>query len=645
VVSFRSRLRLFFALIVIVPMTALAIVVFLLTERSETGKVDAGIAAGVRTAFGAHGEAADSAAPALREVASDGELRAALRSDRGISDRMRELVRGSGDVVAIELRSPRGHVVARAGSPRGVAHTGAPLSFDGRRVGVLFVSGTDAADLLTRVSRLTGLELGVFRGGRLLAATVEGVGPRAELGGRGEPRDFRLGEQHFRGRIERVTEPVGPPVEIAVFRDSSALDDRIARNRLLIGGLLLAFLLLALASAAFVGRALERQIGTFLSAARRLGRGDFAQPVPIEGNDEFAQLGREFNSMSEQLEAKIEEVERKRQELEETIRRVGDALATGLDRDGVVGLAVRTALDACNAESGRACPRDGAFSETNEGAIDARLQGAMEKAEERALVPPGSPEATKPAGRRRVAAAEAEDAHALAIAMRTVVGAGQPGYLGVIAIARHSHAFSREEEELLDYLAGQAAVSIENASLHETVERQAVTDELTGLANARAFHSILEREIERARRFENPVGLVMVDLDNFKRVNDEYGHQQGDEVLAAVAGVLRAFSRDIDAPARYGGEELAVVLPHTDAEGAWRLAERMREAVEALRIPRVGQRGALSITASFGVAALPESAADKEGLVAAADGALYRAKRGGKNRVERSDPVATTGWA
>jgi len=95
-----------------------------------------------------------------------------------------------------------------------------------------------------------------------------------------------------------------------------------------IGGLLVVFLLLALASAAFVGRALETQIAKFLAAARRLGRGDFAHPVPVEGDDEFAQLGREFNSMSGQLEAKIEEVERKRQELEETIRRVGDALAT-----------------------------------------------------------------------------------------------------------------------------------------------------------------------------------------------------------------------------------------------------------------------------------------------------------------------------
>src|ERR671925_605183 len=123
-----------------------------------------------------------------------------------------------------------------------------------------------------------------------------------------------------------------------------------------------------------------------------------------------------------------------------------------------------------------------------------------------------------------------------------------------ISIARHGAPFTREEEDLLEYLAGQAVVSIENASLHEAVERQAVTDELTGLANARAFFSALDRELERGRRFATPVGLVMVDLDNFKRVNDSYGHQQGDEVLAQVAGVLRYVTRELDTPARYGGE-------------------------------------------------------------------------------------------
>ena len=179
--------------------------------------------------------------------------------------------------------------------------------------------------------------------------------------------------------------------------------------------------------------------------------------------------------------------------------------------------------------------------------------------------------------------------------------------------------------------------------MHQTVQRQAVTDELTGLANVRQFHGALEHELERARRFESPLGLVMLDIDDFKRVNDTYGHQQGDVVLSSVARALRDLSRDIDEPARYGGEEMAVILPQTDLEGASQLAERMREAVEELRVPRVDGEGHLSVTASFGVASIPFSAGDKESLIAAADAALYRAKRGGKNRVAVANGVPAAG--
>ena len=643
----------FFALIVIVPMIALAVVLFLLTGRSETGKADAGIAAGLRTALTVYEETAAASEPALRRVAADAQLRAALESGRGIEARMRELV-AQGDVVAIELRSADGQVVARAGAVDAVAPKGAPLAVGGQTVGDLSVSQTEAAELLARVEELTGLELVLFRAGQPIASSVRGVLRRAALGELGEPGDVEVGGADYRGRVERIVEPAGPPVEIALLRNSAEIQENVDQNRLLIGGLLLAFLLLALVGALVVGRALTGQIGTFLSAARRLGRGDFTHPVPVEGNDEFAELGREFNKMSGQLETKIEEVERKRGELEETIRRVGDALATGLDRDGVVALAVRTAIDACEADGGHALPLDGdAFGETRAGTLGGDLEQAIGAAERLAFeasahtrpepLEPLDPDA-EAAPRRRATAAEVGGAHALALPMRGVVGA-DPEYLGIISIARRGRKFTRTEEELLEYLGGQAVVSIENANLHETVERQAVTDELTGLANARAFHSILEREEERARRFQSPLGLVMVDLDNFKRVNDEHGHQQGDEVLAAVASVVRDFSRDIDAPSRYGGEELAVVLPQTDIEGAARLAERMRDAVEQLRVPRVGGRGSLRVTASFGVSALPESAHDKDSLVAAADAALYRAKRGGKNRVERAEEVATAGWA
>jgi diguanylate cyclase (GGDEF)-like protein len=368
--------------------------------------------------------------------------------------------------------------------------------------------------------------------------------------------------------------------------------------------------------------------------------------VPVEGHDEFAQLGREFNSMSEQLASKIEEVKRQRGELSEAIRRVGDALAMRLDRNGVVALAVHTAVDACEAESGRAQAVDSAaFGESSWGSDDPELIEAMEAAERRAsgvrLVGPKRGPGRPP---RMATPASVGAVHALAVPMLGLPGPSGTEYLGVLSIARRTRRFTHEEEELLQYLAGQAVISIDNAALHETVERQAVTDELTGLANLRAFLNRLEQEIERSRRFSTPLALVMLDLDHFKQINDEYGHQQGDEVLAMVADVLREFSRDIDAPARYGGEELAVILPQTDSEGAEQLAERIREAVERLEIPRVdGGTGSLRLQASFGVAALPENAVDRAGLIAAADAALYRAKRAGRNRVERAETVRAAG--
>jgi diguanylate cyclase (GGDEF)-like protein len=643
-VDFRARLRLFFVLLVILPMIALALVLFTLTSRSETGKADAGIASGSRTAFAIYEERAAAATPALRAVASDPQLSAALRAGSGIERRVRQLAAERGDVVEIELRaSGSGNLIARAGSPTGMAMKAAPLVAGGRTRGTLLVSVTDGPQFAHRVQRLTGYNVGVFRSGRLLASTVQGLGPRARLGARGEPHDFTADGNEFRGRIDEVHDPGGAPLDLALFKDSDAISNNVARNRALIGALLFGFLVLSVLAASTVSRALTQQIDTFLVAARRLARGDFRQPVPIEGSDEFAQLGREFNGMSEQLASKIDEVKRQRGELSEAIRRVGDALATGLDRNGVVALAVRTAVDACEAEAGRAQPVSAdAFSESSIATDDAELDEAMRAAERRAagvrLFPkrqPGRPP-------RMATPASVGTVHALAVPMLGSLP-GSPKYLGVLSIARHRRHFTREEEELLQYLAGQAVVSIENARLHETVELQAVTDELTGLANLRALHTILESELDRSRRFGTPLALVMLDLDHFKQINDEHGHQQGDEVLELVADVLREFSRDIDTPARYGGEELAVVLPQTDSEGAEQLAERIREAVDGLEVPRVDGEGVLRLQASFGVAAVPESGSDREGLIAAADAALYRAKRAGRNRVERADPVAAAG--
>jgi diguanylate cyclase (GGDEF)-like protein len=173
--------------------------------------------------------------------------------------------------------------------------------------------------------------------------------------------------------------------------------------------------------------------------------------------------------------------------------------------------------------------------------------------------------------------------------------------------------------------------------LHDRIAEQAITDELTGLSNQRRFRRTIAKEVERARRFDRPLSLLMIDLDDFKRINDTYGHLQGDRVLQDVARQLIEGSREVDEPARYGGEEFAIALPETGIDGAMEMAERLRARIEGSDIRHDDQRdGPLRITVSIGVAGTPEQERDPQGLLAAADEALYRAKSEGKNRVCRA---------
>jgi diguanylate cyclase (GGDEF)-like protein len=163
------------------------------------------------------------------------------------------------------------------------------------------------------------------------------------------------------------------------------------------------------------------------------------------------------------------------------------------------------------------------------------------------------------------------------------------------------------------------------------LRHHAQTDALTNLANRRALDERLDDEVDHARRLGTSIGFVIADIDNFKSINDRFGHQTGDAVLREVARVFAEAVRELDLPGRYGGEEIAVVLPGTQLAGARRLADRIRKAVEELYVTAPdGTR--VDVTASFGAACFPTHGS-VEALVAAADGALYEAKKTGKNRV------------
>ena len=198
--------------------------------------------------------------------------------------------------------------------------------------------------------------------------------------------------------------------------------------------------------------------------------------------------------------------------------------------------------------------------------------------------------------------------------------------------------FVKETRTLAEWLASQASVALDNAHLHDIVQRQAITDDLTGLVNRRRFIEALDAEIERARQFGSALTIVLADLDNFKQVNDEFGHHGGDVVLRAFADLIRSHVRDVDVSGRIGGEEFAILLPETDRAGAARVAERMRRSLNAVAIA-ITDDHSIHAASSFGVAELvPDQSGDD--LLRAADAALYRAKDAGKNRVVTASELA-----
>ncbi len=205
--------------------------------------------------------------------------------------------------------------------------------------------------------------------------------------------------------------------------------------------------------------------------------------------------------------------------------------------------------------------------------------------------------------------------------------------LGVIYFYRKDRDyFLPDEIEILITFASLAAGAIENTRLQEQTRDLAVTDKLTGLHNRRLFDDRIQEEIQRATRYTKPLSLLMIDIDNFKHINDTRGHAAGDVVLQSLGRLLPRLLREVDLSARYGGEEFAIILPETDFVGARLVGERIRRAIAGEHVTLPGG-GEFAFTASVGVACFPVCGDKVETLVEHADQALYTAKQEGKNRV------------
>jgi len=579
--SFKVKLVAYFGLLSLLPIVAAFWGFSSVAGQSETRRVDARLQSGLRSVLSSYQQRLDRAQQEANALARAPAFQAKLRRHD-----LPSLVHMLHDAPNVAVSGVDGH---RVGHPPAFSATRqvAVVTRDGL-VGTVTVAVPFDEALVDVLRARSGLlpadALVILHGSRIVASSPTVVGRLT--GGVGQTRTARVGDARYRTLLAPALAD-GPSVRFAVLSPQSLIDaaNSTSRNRLLLG-LLVCVLFVSLV-AYFEGRSIVRTLRTLAEAAQGISRGRLSERVPVRGRDEFALLGTAFNEMANQLEARLAELESERGRVRDAIGRFGEALSATHDVQQLLRVIVETAVEATGSTGARLVADDGRVVQSGD--------------------------------------AGAPDADVLELPLK--VGRATLGVLYVMG-----GPFDTEQTMNANSLASQAAIALENARLHRIVERQAVVDGLTGLANRRRCEGSLTAEIARAKRLGAPFTLVLADLDDFKAVNDRNGHVVGDDVLRGFASVLRATVRDTDLAGRWGGEEFMLLLPGTDAAGGVELADRVRNALADRTF--LGRGGAIvTVTCSFGVAE-HRLGEDERELIASADRALYRAKREGKNRVE-----------
>ena len=584
--SFKVKLVVYFVLLSLLPIAAAFWGFASVAGQSETRRVDARLQAGLRSALTAYQERIDAAQNDAQTLARDRTFQIELQ--KGDVPDLRETLRDATGLYVLAAGNAfhigRPPVLAAQRAVRVYTHVG----LVGTVVGYVPYDTTLVDELRDRSGLAPTDTLAALDGSTIVASSPDVNGSVALAPGR--TKTVRVSGDRYRALVAPSTGD-GSNVRFAVLSPQSVIDaaNATSRDRLLLG--LLASLLLVSIVAYFEGRSIVRTLRGLAEAAHGIARGRLTERVPVKGHDEFALLASAFNDMANQLQARLSELDAERDRLREANARFGEALSATHDVDQLLHVIVQSAVEAT-------------------GATGARLS-----VEGGAVVHSGDPLV----GDERMELPLSVGGHAL----------------GTLVLVGPS--FDDEQRLAATSLASHAAIALDNARLHRIVERQALVDGLTGVANRRRCSEALSAEVARAARHGTALSLVLADLDDFKIVNDDHGHAAGDMVLREFADVLRSTLRETDLAGRWGGEEFLLLLPGTDAAGAAQLAERVRAAFAER--PILASDGApLGVTCSFGVAQ-HRPGEDEDELTGAADRALYRAKAQGKNRVETSTPV------
>lgn len=385
-------------------------------------------------------------------------------------------------------------------------------------------------------------------------------------------------------------------------------------------------LIVALISVYFVHHDLTRPLRVLSNAMARFGEGDLQTRVNLKTGDQLEDLGNGFNQMAEGI--------RRREEGFTKHHEVSKLFMSTMDMDQLLDETLRIVLGVTDSHLGVLY------------LWDHQRQMLMPRAQygtSASLSPVAEGEgypgrAAKDGNILRLQPSDTAQTPSIELGLLQTLPSeivfipliSQGSTLGVLALGS-TRPYRDDDFPMFDYLTDQISLALENAIMHQQIQELSITDGLTGLYNRRYLNTRLEQAWAQSRRHDAPIALLLADIDDFKKLNDLYGHDCGDEVLRKVAGIFQATAPQEDLAARYGGEELVLLLTETDKEGASRIAQRLVEGVRSLEFSCTDQ----PVTLSIGIASFPEHEFENhEALVLAADQAMYQAKRTGKDQFQ-----------
>ena len=583
---------------------------------------------------------AEAAGRAVLAVPADdaGAQAAALQSlvDRGLAAGLRVTDAG-GRAVEAGVQPPAGGDCAAGQVQDGRLVAVARLQQAGvQGTGEAVAVGRDVGDLVAELRRSTGaLGVALVSGGEVVSSdgTIAPDLQRATLATAGRP----VRQQGAVAVAVPLRAGDGSDLAVLLAEPLTRGVDVVRTGLVVVAGAVL----FAAALAPLLARATTRPLEQLGEAAARVASGDLETTIDIGSGDEVGALAAAFNTMTDDLRDYVGQLQASRDELRAGLARLGETLTSTHDLDRLLTVVLDTAVATTAAQAGAVLLLDPA-RESLELAVGHGLADRTSQPGLRLRVGEGIAGRVAQTGepllgevdRLGPAPSEPTAASVVAVPMR-----GRGPVLGVLVLYDPRGGAAGDDDLVtLRTLADQAAVATEDVQLHRDVSRLAVTDGLTGLANYRSFTETIGREIERSSRFGRPVGLLLLDIDHFKQVNDTLGHQRGDAVLVELAARITAEVRDVDTVARYGGEELVVVLPETDQDGVEQAAERIRRAVRDRPFGGPGQEP-VRVTVSLGAAVHPPGGGTAAALLRRSDEALYEAKRGGRDAWRSAPPV------